>query len=434
MKESMPRASLDLSVTPSTLSSGWSHRVFPRNSKPASGFLLTCAGFLVIAADSVYTFGRSPTKALAFLLPAILLGMAGISRTRGEAPVHPGPRRSVRVLWVILAALAAFHCVLAVPLCQQADTHIDTYTFLRDSCKTLLAGADPYGGTQADIYGPPQNREFYGPGMVTNGRVKLGFPYPPLQLLWGLTGYLLGDVRFSYILAVVLAACFLFSANPGVRSLWVAGVLLLNPLTFYVEDRCWNEPLVLLALCAALYTARRHPAWLPLALGLFLAAKQYNIVALPFLGCLLGSHRPFSRPYWRLFGLSCAVAALTLLPFALWNLHGFWRDLVLFNLQHPFRRDTLTFAARLPFLLHLRAVLVILFLVWAVRVCKPIPAMFVAGYALALTVLVSTDMAFANYYFLIAQALLVSVTVPPEIPYWQPMAPKDPEQVQAVVL
>ena len=89
-------------------------------------------------------------------------------------------------------------------------------------------------------------------------------------------------------------------------------------------------------LCATAYTAARRPRWLPLALGLFLASKQYNFLALPFIGYLV---QPFSwKAYWKLLVLSLGIALATFLPFAIWNFRALWHDLVCFIISSRFVR------------------------------------------------------------------------------------------------
>jgi hypothetical protein len=275
-----------------------------------------------------------------------------------------------------------------------------------------LQGVDPYGTTQANIYNPSDTALFYGPGMVANGRVQVGFQYPPLTLLWVLPGYLLGDVRYSYILAVVISALFLFALRPNAKGLWIDSVLLFSPLTLFVESQCWTEPLVLMALSMAVYVAVKKRWWLPIALGLFLATKQYNFLALPFIGCFVS---PFHwKAYWRLTGLSLAVGAATVLPFAFWSIQGLWHDVVLFHLAQPFRQDAMSFAVPFPFMLKVGPVLLVAFIAWATRSRPRNAAMFAAGYGVSLLLFVLTSkQAFANYYFLIAQALFLAVAAMP---------------------
>jgi hypothetical protein len=256
---------------------------------------------------------------------------------------------------------------------------------------------------------------FYGPGTVINGRVQVGFQYPPLTLLWALPGYLLGDVRYSYIIAVIVSAIFSFAICPNLRGLWIISILLLSPLTFLVENRCWTEPLVLLTLSATVYAATKKRWWLPIALGLFLATKQYNFLALPFIGYFV---QPFHwKAYWKLAGLSLIVGTATVLPFVFWDFQGIWRDLVLFQLAQPFRPDGVSFAVLFPLMIKIGPLAVLAFIMWATGARRRNQAMFSAAYGVALLLFVATSkQAMTNYFFLIAQAFFLTVAVLAGIP------------------
>jgi len=391
-----------------------SSRRFQRNHLPA--LLLVCSGGIVIAGACVGALnsGAYIHPALSMMFVAIVLSVAAIARSAGEKEEDPYTvQRAPLALWLIFAALILIHGSMAY-LLDKPDSadNIDTFTFQRDACKSFLQGIDPYGTTQADIYNPYYTSLFYGPGMVVNGRVQVGFQYPPLTLLWALPGSLLGDVRYSFIFAVMISALFSFAICPNTRGLWIVSVLLLNPLTLVVENGCWTEPLVLMMLCATVYAAKRKRWWLPVALGLFLATKQYNFLALPFIGYFVC---PFQwKAYWKLTGWSLAVAAATVLPFACWNPGALWHDLVLFHLAQPFRQDAVSFAVPFPILLKIGPVLLVAFIVWATRTRMRNVAMFAAAYGVSLLLFVSTSkQAFANYYFLVAQAFLLAVAALP---------------------
>jgi len=194
--------------------------------------------------------------------------------------------------------------------------------------------------------------------------------------------------------------------------LCISALLLLNPLTFYVELSCWTEPLVLMTLTATLYAAVKKRWWLPVALGLLLASKQYNFVALPFVGLLI---RPFRwKSYWKLVGWAGLVAATTILPFAMWNSRALWHDLVLYFLALPLRRESLSFAVFFPFLLKVGPILVAAFIVWSLRTGMRNAPMFAAGYGISLLLLFSTSkQSFWNYHFLIGQTFLLAVAALP---------------------
>lgn len=384
----------------------------------AGGMVLIAACTAVVRWAQIVTkeanapaWGSSIYSLLAMILIAIVFGCAALAQPARQDDSATPAQRAASQVWLLFAVLILIHCFVAL-LFNRAipGSSIDTFTFQRDACNSVLHGIDPYGTTQANLYDPSHTALFFGPGMVVNGRVQVGFQYPPLTLLWTMPGYLLGDVRYSYIFAVVLSAFLTLAICPDKRGLAIASVLLLSPLTWLVENRCWTEPLVLMGLSATVFAAVKKRWWLPIALGLFLATKQYNVLVLPLIGCFV---RPFAwKAYWKLTGQSIAVAFLTVLPFAGWNLRGLWHDLVLFHLAQPFRQDAVSFAVPFPFILKVSPFLLLAFMACALRSQMRKTALFAAAYGLSLLVFVSTNkQAFANYYFLIAQTLFLAAAV-----------------------
>ncbi|MFY9843974.1 MAG: hypothetical protein WA718_19290 [Terriglobales bacterium] len=382
----------------------------------SSAFLLASAGFWVFGGTYCYLWGGNSLLAgLSMIFLAILLSIAAIARCSPEAAMAPPVPSPSRRMWLILASLILVHVAAAILITRTWVPVIDTYTFQRDSCKNLIHGIDPFGTTEADIFGP--GSRFYTPGMVVNGRVQVGFQYPPITLFWALPGYLLGDVRYPYISAVAISAFLLFAIYPSPRSLWISALLLFNPLTFFVEEKCWTEPLVLLTLSATVYAAVKKRWWLPIALGLFLASKQYNVIALPFVACLI---HPFRwRAYWRLVGWALLVATATILPFALWNARSLWHDLVLFHMSQPFRTDAMSFAVPFPLFRKVGPLILAVFVAWSALTCRRNAAMFAAGYGASILLFFSTSkQAFSNYYFLIGESFLLAVVALPGLRIW----------------
>jgi hypothetical protein len=393
----------------------------PRGTLPA--LTLALAGLLVQGGDAwgELPLGANRAAGLTLIAAAIVVGIVGIAAAVRESVPPPATGRNSRHLCWILAALLVFHTGAALHLLRSHDgdpaptgqfagsdpRNIDCYTFQLDAVKKLLHGVNPYGTTQANIYSAYETSHFYGPGMVQNGRVLAGLQYPPVTFLAALPGYLLGDLRYGYVLAVLLAAIFAFAAAPGGAGFCLAAYLLLNPITFMVEEHCWTEPLVWMLLCATLYAAIKRPRWLALALGLFLASKQYNFLALPLIGIL---PRPFTwKACRRLLGASLAVAFATLLPFAWLNLHALWHDLVLFHLEQPLRQDALSFGVIYPPYMKIGLLLLLAFLAWIARRGVDRTALFAAAFGVALLLVVSAGkQAFMNYYFLISMSLLLA--------------------------
>jgi hypothetical protein len=404
-------------------------KIYKRENE--SAILLSCAGGLVIGAAfagqfisttitasgaGAHTWGVSIYILLGIMFAAIILSCAALARAPQEVRPVDSEKSRTGHLWLILSALILIHSVMALSVCKPGSGgKIDTFTFQRDAIKSLLQGTNPYGTTQTNIYDPHQTAMFYGPGSVVNGRVQVGFQYPPLTLLWVLPGYLLGDVRYSYIFAVILSAVVFFAICPDARGLWIVSALLLSPLTFVVEYLCWTEPLVLMTLCITAYGAARRRWWLPIALGLFLATKQYNFLALPLIGFFI---RPFQwNAYWKLTGWSLTVGIATLFPFAFWNFRGMWRDLVSFQLSQPFRSDTLSFAVPFPMMMKIGPLFLAAFIIWAIRAKIRNKAMFAAAYGIALLLLSSTSkQACTNYYFLIGESFFLAAAAVTSVP------------------
>jgi hypothetical protein len=376
--------------------------------------VLALAGLLVMGGNGwgYWEWGNNRTAGLTLIVTAILLGVAVLATARGNSELPAQAALNNRLVW-LLAALVAVHCAGAwfYERAEPGD-NIDCYTFQRAAAADLMHGTDPYGSTRADPYNAHDSIAFYGPGVVVSGRVQVGLQYPPVTFLAALPGYLLGDVRYGYIAAIALSAVFVFALAPGPRGIVLAAFLLLNPVTFIMENRAWTEPLPWMLLCATVYAAFRKPRWLPLALGLFLAAKQYNFLALPFIPCLL---RPCSwKACLRLMASSLAVAAATFLPFAVWNFRTLYHDLVLFHLAQPFRTDSLSFSVPFPPFLWIGPLLLLAFVIWGAWRCCARTAAFPLFYGLALLIFVSSSkQAFANYYFLVAQALLLGAVIWP---------------------
>jgi hypothetical protein len=351
---------------------------------------------------------------LTMMLIATVLGAAAVFSPLQTQPLVEQPRGTF-TSWAVLSGLLVVHIGLAsLYFGNGPGPKIDTFTFQRDASTSLIHGINPYGSTQANIFDDFHTPLFYAPGMVVNGRVLVGFQYPPITLLWILPGYLLGDVRFSYILAIILSALFAFLICPNARGLWIAAALLLSPVTYLVEYLCWTEPLVLMALSVSVYAAVKNKWWLAIAIGLFLSTKQYNFLTLPLLGLLV---HPFTwKAYWRLAVKSTAIALATVLPFALWNFRGLWHDLVLFHLKQPFRQDAVSFAVPFPWMLKLGPVLLLVFITWAVWKAKASPVTFAACYGVALMLFViANKQAFTNYYFLIGNVFFLAAAAIPAL-------------------
>jgi hypothetical protein len=309
----------------------------------------------------------------------------------------------------------ATYVLLATSVIRAAPSpNIDVFMFQRDAAQAFAKGINPYSITFPDIIGTT----WYGEGISVDGRLQFGYPYMPLTLLLALPGELLaGDYRYSLLGAIVLSAAMIAYVRPGTVSFAAAAMLLLVPRSFYILERGWSDPFVVLMLCASVFCAVRLPRVIPWLLGLYFVSKQYVPVAAGAALLLIG--QPFS---WRAAGslaTKAAVAACTVtLPLVLWDLPAFWNSAVTLQFRQVYRWDSLNFVAwwmqenrvlpRAALLLPIIAVIV--GTVAVLRRCERSAAGFAAGTALVLFLFFAFNkQAFGNYYYVVIAAMSCAV-------------------------
>lgn len=320
-------------------------------------------------------------------------------------------RESWRRVCVPLVLLV--HFLLGVWMIHASpDPRIDVHVFQRDASAALLSGHGPYGIAHPGL---GVDQRHYGPGLVVDGQTRIGLPYPPLSALLSLPGHVLGDHRYSLLMAMILSAALMAWLRPGPLSAGAAALFLFTPRRFFVLEQGFTEPYVVLALGAVVLCALRFRRALPYAVGLFFAVKQYAVLASPLLVLLLP--RPLSwREIWGLAWRAGATALAVTLPLALVDPSAFVRDVVLFQTQQPFRWDSLSFlawfargtGAPLPAWLGFLALAALTAL--ALWRAPRTPAGFALGVGLAFFGFFAFGkQAFANYYLFVLGALCLAV-------------------------
>jgi hypothetical protein len=326
------------------------------------------------------------------------------------------PQDRLPPLWrkVAFYLIPFIFLTLGVVVIRSLQISMDVFIFQQDSSQALLQGKNPYSITFRNPYG--DDSPFYGPGMSVNGQLQFGYVYTPLSLLMVIPAYILaGDVRYAHLVAILLSAGFMASARTGRVAFLGALLFLFTPTVFYMMGMSWTESLVVLPLSAVVFCACRAPGWLPLALGLLLASKQYLILSLPLTLLLFPRPTPW-REVWRLWGLAILVAAFISLPLILWNVADFWKSAMALQFRQPFRPDALSYLAWVKNMGWGQppswvAFLTLVPTTWLALRYAPRNA---SGYAAAvafvfMTFFVFNKQAFCNYYFFVIGALCCAV-------------------------
>jgi hypothetical protein len=364
---------------------------------------------LLISPPGYYLKDRSP-----FHHPGYIAGIVAAAVLTALIVVD---HRRWRQLW--FPALLVVYAGLGVWLIRASPApYIDVMSVQRAAIDALAQGRSPYSITFPNIYG---GELFYAADTVKNSRVGFGLPYPPVSLLMAAPGQLLlGDVRYTQLLAVVAGCAAIgYSAHNRVAPL-SAALVLFTPRTFFVLEQGWTESFAICWLGITVAAAARQLRGLALTLGLLCAVKQHMVIALAFGSWLSGvpAHRA-ERNHLAL--RAAAVAALVTLPFILWDPAGFWKSVVWLQFQEPLRADSLSMISllvhagwRVPRAAQTIAPMVGLAigLGLSFRSAPRSPA----GFALAigfsfLLMFAFSKKAFCNYYFFVLAALAASLAV-----------------------
>ena len=282
---------------------------------------------------------------------------------------------------------------------------IDVFVFQQNSSRALSRLQNPYETTIPNIY---KDTRFYGADLVKDGMLTIGNPYPPLSIYFAYIGYALaGDIRYSYLLAILLSGLILLSLNSDRIGLLITYLFLFTPRIFLVLKSSWTEPFVVLVVLVVIWCAINKPKWIFIALGLLLASKQYMLFLLPTFGFLFPIHANVQQKI-KSAVITVSVAFLVTAPMAFWNFSAFLWNVGLMQWNQPFRFDSLSylviianvfgqqFTPYIPFIALLAAMIISHWFL------KPSPIGFAISLALGLMLFFAFNkQAFSNYYFLV---------------------------------
>jgi len=385
-----------------------------------------------------WRLGRWTPRSEAVL--AVLLGGAVLLQVRQMVQAHPGMYLHLRGDWpyadlywtlgaealVVGALLAApdrvrqwlvptllgLHLTLGAWVFRLSPApYIDVFVFEAQGADAMMAGTNPYAMTFPNIYG---HGDFYGPGLVENGRLLFGFPYPPLSLYFStLSKWLTTDPRWAQLTALTLAAGFMAYARGGRLGAGAAALLLLTPRGLFILEQAWTEPFLVCLLAANVFCACRFPRALPYAFGLLLAVKQYTVFMVPLV-LLLTPLR--GKALWGLLWRAGATAVVVSLPMIVINVPAFIRSVVTLQLHQPFRMDSLSYLAWWVSQGHPQPPVWVAFVGVAVASALALwraprtPAGFAASIAFVYGVFFALNkQAFSNYYYFVVGALCVAL-------------------------
>ena len=360
-----------------------------------AGVFVVLAGFTILRLvdQKLLANARESWWTLRVLL-VVELGLLA-TYLRAPAPaVGAAETRWCNMRFLLLAAVTLLAGIEATRLVPTPP--IDVWHVQMDGARALLHGQNPFEVVHVQDTAPDSTR------------TDIPYVYPPLQLFLTIPTVLLGDARYTMVVAVVaIGIAFRSIARAAGKTVHPlvedapALFVWFGPKLFHIIEQSWIDPVqvAFIAASAALAVRGRMLA-AAVVLGLALASKQSMFWVVPIMATAFG----FGI---RELALTLLVPTLAYAPFALWNFHA-WKFANLdIQVSLAPRNDALTFVvwARRALGVSLPPALgfVLAFAVTAVA-CWRKRRTARYGVALAITYFfffAFNKWAFANYYFLI---------------------------------
>lgn len=275
---------------------------------------------------------RPPAFSLTGPRSLVYVQVAAILAAIVVAVVRPLPRPILAVsglLIVVLFALLMVDVVGATPL------DIDVYQLHEAAGEALSSGQNPYTTGNVEVW---ETLEAHEPELITE------YTYPPLPaVVFGGASWLFGDSRVAGAVLTAIAMMFVglaarrrWAAEGAAESLIAVAAFAAMPATFLMVYTGWTETLTLPLMISGAILWTEKPMLSAVAIGLAVASKQHFVLFLPLLALA-----PVSRR-WHRAALASGVAALTYLPFVVWDPIGLYNGVVAHHLSRPARTESLT--------------------------------------------------------------------------------------------
>ena len=330
-------------------------------------------------------YGVDPALSIArgLVMLAALIALATVFGGRRARPI-------TGVATIAIATAASVAMIVASP-----RPSIDVWFFLTQGAEWTVRGANAYAQCWVDNTDP-----------LTNCL----YPYLPGQLLVDIP-FLVGDVRYSSVTALMVAALAVWRVGSPALAPALAALLLLQPQGLFLVEQAWTEPVLLAAVCVMVWAVLAGRAAIGIvAFAVALACKQHMVLLLPF------------AAWWPAFGvrrtaIAVALAGAVTLPWVLTAPYDFWADAVLYSLLLPPRPDSLSLYSWVlelglqpPFVLVALATVAVV-VACLVRLPRDARGFCAGSVFVLLTFTVLNKQSFFNHYSLVIGLLVLTVAV-----------------------
>lgn len=270
-------------------------------------------------------------------VPSVLV-MQGLAVVVLVMALRRGSEHAVLARGVSVVALVVLTLVgIMVSYGEALD--IDVYLLHEQAADAIRDGNNPYTTGNVAVW-----------ESHPHGDLELisEYTYPPMALVaYAGSSIALGDSRVIGAIAISLAFFLVFlyagrrwgaDRSSGHVDAAIVALMCANPMTFLIIYPAWTEAIALPFLVLTAIFWKERPFAAAVMLGLAFATKQYFLAAVPLLFFLPDPYR------WRRVIVVGTTAALTFVPFVLWDAQGLFDGVVRHHLTRVPRPDAATLA------------------------------------------------------------------------------------------
>lgn len=303
--------------------------------------------------------------------------------------------KNVFLIIFVLSIAVRFFMILSSP-----NPQIDVFDYLKHGPLALSNGQNPYSVTYHKIY-TDMVPDYYN---YLPSALFITFPFVVL----------LGDPRFLIMTAEIVAAFFLYKMFSRANGRLFALLILSNPMSLYVLEQSYIQPLVFCELVIfAYFMSRKRILMSSFILGIILSTKQY-ILLLPL---YIIAYIKSSKTKLILIFIAASISLVIILPFLFWDPKSFIHDTFTIQTGLLPRYEGLTITSLLYNLFGIQynffisTIIIFVFFVLSFFIKTPniLYNIFIGLTYFLFAFFLFNKFSFVNYYYLVSQLLVLSI-------------------------
>lgn len=230
---------------------------------------------------------------------------------------------------ILIFCLAISVLIRLFMIWSSPNPFIDVFDILKLGAMGLMRGLNPYQMLYTKMYqGMVPDYYSYLPGML-----YVTFPFVAL----------LKDPRYAMLIFEIVISLLILKIKYKDENKYIYSLLFINnPISPYMIEQSYTDIIILFLFVLLFYFyLKKNQKFMVITLGFLLCTKQYTLLIIPLFYRLLGQYGDKFKMLFK----SITLTFFLMIPFLLWSINDFMRDILWFYMSAPTRYDSLSFFA-----------------------------------------------------------------------------------------